>query len=458
MREEADKNAFGGSGEKAVGETYHLVLARLGETQFLGYEGEGHEGEGTLRAILQQGVEVQEAREGQEVELVFDRTPFYGESGGQVGDTGRVVAHGGNAEAMVLDAQRPVSGLVVHKARMVKGALRVGDMAQLGVDVERRKAIRANHSATHLLHKALKCVLGDHVKQAGSVVAPESLRFDFSHFGPLTPGQIDEVEDLVNTWVRDNAEASTRLMKLDEARASGAVAMFGEKYGESVRVVSVHPESTELCGGTHVRRTGDIGLFKIATEAGIASGVRRVVALTGRGALAHVREEERELKKAAGLFKAQPRELTARVESTLKRMKELEKKAEEAAVRASSGSGTDLLDQAREINGVKVLATRVDPADAKVYRTLADQLRDRLQSGVVAIGGEKDGKALILVAATKDVVARGIRAGDLVREMAKVVGGNGGGKPDLAQAGGNDPAQLPAAFEKLMELVGSASA
>jgi len=460
MREEADKNAFAGSGEKAVGEAWHGVLARVGETVFLGYQGEGHEGEGSVRALVVDGIEVQEAQEGQQLDVVFDRSPFYGESGGQVGDTGRIVAHGGKTELLVLDAQRPVSGLVAHRARVVKGSLRVGDVAQLSVDVERRKAIRANHSATHLLHKALKRVLGDHVKQAGSVVAPEQLRFDFSHFGAMSPDQLDEVEDLVNTWIRDNTEATTRLMKLDEARASGAVAMFGEKYGEEVRVVSVHPESVELCGGTHVRRSGDIGLFKIASEAGIASGVRRVVALTARGALDFVRTEERELKRAAAALKAQPRELTARIEATQKRMKELEKKAEEAVLRASTGGagGADPLSQVQEVNGVKVIATRVDPADAKVFRTLADQLRDKLQSGIVAIGGEKDGKALILVAATRDMAARGLKAGDLVGEMAKEIGGRGGGKPDLAQAGGTEPANLARAFERLIELVGSAKA
>ncbi len=458
MEEEAEKSRFGGSGEKAVGAVYHQLLGELGETTFLGYEGEGHEGEGSVRAILKGGTRVEMAKPGEEVELVLDRTPFYGESGGQVGDTGHVVAHGGKAEALVLDAQRPVSGLIVHKARMVKGELRVGDMVQASVDGERRKAIRANHSATHLLHRALKVVLGDHVKQAGSVVAPDTLRFDFSHFGAMTPEQLDRVEDLVNTWIRDNAEAQTRAMPIEEAKRSGAVAMFGEKYGDVVRVVTVHPQTTELCGGTHVRRSGDIGLFKLVSEAGVASGVRRINALTGAGALQYVRESERELRRAASLLKAQPKELSARIEATQKRMKELERKAEQAAVRATTGAAQDPLELAREVNGVKVLTTRVDPADPAVFRTLADQLRDRMRSGVVAIGGEKDGKALILVAATPDVVARGIRAGDLVREMAGVVGGKGGGKPDMAQAGGSEPAKISAAFDKLIELVESAKA
>jgi alanyl-tRNA synthetase len=443
------------SDAKAIGDIYLKLAERLGTTEFLGYEGEGHEGEGSVRAIVKDGQEVAQATAGEKVELVLDRTPFYGESGGQIGDTGRITGHGGKAVAQVLDAQRPVPGLVVHSVEVKEGTFKPGDMVQAAVDGERRKAIRANHSATHLMHKALKMVLGDHVKQAGSVVAPDYLRFDYSHFAVPTPEQLDQVEDLVNGWIRENAESQTRIMKLDEAKKSGAVAMFGEKYGETVRVVTVHPQSTELCGGTHVRRSGDIGLFKIISESGIASGVRRVTAVTGMGALQYVRETERELRKAADVLKTSPKELVKRVEATQKRVKELEKKVEEVAVKAQTASSKDLLDQARDVNGLKVLATRVDPADDKVFRGLADQLRDRIRSGVVAIGGEKDGKALILVAATKDVVAKGISAGDLVREMAKEVGGKGGGKADMAQAGGPDASKLGVALDKLYELVKS---
>jgi alanyl-tRNA synthetase len=439
--------------EKAVGDIYLKLVEKLGPSEFLGYEGEGHEGEGSVRAIVKDGQEVAQASAGDTVELVLDRTPFYGESGGQMGDTGRIQGHGGKAVAQVLDAQRPVQGLIVHKVEVKQGTFKPGDMVQAGVDGERRKAIRANHSATHLMHKALKMVLGDHVKQAGSVVAPDYLRFDYSHFAVPTPEQLEQVEDLVNGWIRENAESQTRIMKLDEAKKSGAVAMFGEKYGETVRVVTVHPQSTELCGGTHVRRSGDIGLFKILSEGGIASGVRRVTAVTGAGALQYLRETERELRKAADLLKTTPKELSKRVEATQKRVKELEKKVEEVAVKAQTASSKDLLEQAREVNGIKVLATRVDPADDKVFRGMADQLRDRIHSGVIAIAGEKDGKALILVAATKDLVARGFSAGDFVREMAKEVGGKGGGKADMAQAGGPDPSKLPAALDKIYELV-----
>ncbi|PTL78566.1 alanine--tRNA ligase [Vitiosangium sp. GDMCC 1.1324] len=452
-KEEAEKGDEFSTKDKAIGAVYHQLLERLGPSEFLGYEGVGHEGEGSVRAIIKNGIELASASAGDEVELVLDRTPFYGESGGQVGDTGRIVGHGGKAVAEVRDAQRPVQGLIVHQVKVTQGSIKAGDMVQAGVDGERRSSIRANHSATHLLHKALKMVLGEHVKQAGSVVAPDYLRFDFSHFSPMTHEQQEQVEDLVNGWVRENSEAQTRVMNLEDAKKSGAVAMFGEKYGETVRVVTVHPQSTELCGGTHVRRSGDIGLFKIVTESGVASGVRRITAVTGTGALQYVRETERELKKVAELLKTSPKDLVKRVEATQKRVKELEKKVEEVAVKAQAGSSKDLLEQARDINGIKVLATRMDPADPNVYRGLADQLRDRIKSGVVLIGGEKDGKVVLLVAATKDVVARGIHAGNLLKELAKEVNGRGGGKPDLAQGGGEDPSRIPAAFDKLYELV-----
>ncbi len=453
MEAQRQRGTFGGSGEKAVADLWPALHGRLGDTVFLGYEGEGHEGEGTIVALVKDGREVPELRTGDTGEVLSDRTPFYGESGGQVGDTGGIVGHGGKAEAQVVDTKRPVPGLVVHEAQVTSGTLRVGDMVQLSVDGERRNAIRANHSATHLLHRALKIVLGEHVKQAGSVVAPDYLRFDYSHFSPPTPEQLEQVEDMVNRWILENEDAETRVMALDEAKKAGAVALFGEKYGERVRVVSVHPQSTELCGGTHVRRTGDIGLFKITSEGGIASGVRRIVALTGLGAVAWVRELEHEVRRAAELLRTSPKELVRRVEATQKRVKELEKEVETAARRASAASSKDVLSEAREVNGVKVLAHRVDPADAKAYRALADQFRDKLQSGVVVVWGEKDGKGLVLVGATKDIVARGFSAAEAIREVARVAGGSGGGKPDLAQAGGADPALLGAAVEKLVASV-----
>ncbi|MGO9066954.1 MAG: alanine--tRNA ligase [Myxococcaceae bacterium] len=455
METEREKASFGGSGDRAIADLWPQLLARLGkDTEFLGYQGAGEVGDGHIVALVSEGREVQEATAPAKVEMVTDRTPFYGESGGQVGDTGRVERSGGGARGSVLDAQRPVPGLVSHHLQLETGTLRIGDGVHLVVDGERRNAIRRNHSATHLLHRALKLVLGDHVKQAGSVVAPEYLRFDYAHFQAPTSAELERVEDLVNGWIRDNADAATQVMALDEAKAAGAVALFGEKYGDRVRVVSVHPESTELCGGTHVRRSGDIGLFKITGESSIASGVRRIVALTGTGALSWVRDLEHEVRRAAELLRTSPKELVKRVEATQKRLKELEREVETVGLQASSGTG-DPLAQVREVNGIKVLATRVEPADAKRYRGLADQYRDRLKSGVVVVWGEKDGKGLVLVAATKDLVAKGLSAGDLVREVARETGGAGGGKADLAQAGGADPSLMAAAVEHLVARVGA---
>ena len=460
MDEQRAKGEFGGSGQKAVGDLYHRLLSQLGETVFLGYDGSGHQGQGSLRAILKNGAEVDSAQAGDSVELIFDRTPFYGESGGQVGDTGRILGSGGKVEVAISDAQRPIPGLVIHHGKVTQGQLKVGDTLDLSVDGERRDAIRANHSATHLVHRALKIVLGDHVKQAGSVVAPDALRFDYTHFAAPSRDQLAQVEDLVNRWVRENSEAETRVMRLDEAKRSGAVALFGEKYGESVRVVSIHPQSTELCGGTHVRRSGDIGLFKLTSESSIASGVRRITAVTGEGALRYFRQVETDLLQAAEALRTSPRELVPRIDAAFKRIKELEKALDLAQLKLATGGGADGAEGAsgekvQEIKGVKVLTRSIASADAKILRALADSLRDKLQSGVVALAGSQEGKVLLLVATTKDVVAKGVHAGNLIREMAKEVGGSGGGKPDMAQAGGTDPSKIPAAMDRLLQLLGA---
>jgi len=450
---EAERNRNEGAlgSDKGIADVYMQLAGKHGDTKFLGYEGDGVTGTGRVLALVKGGHPVELAKAGDAVEVVLDQSPFYGESGGQVGDTGGMTGKGLRLE--VTDTQKPVGGLLVHKAKVVEGSVAVGDTLSLAVDKERRDRIRANHSATHLLHKALKVVLGDTVNQKGSVVSPDSLRFDFSHFSAMTPEQVERVEDLVNGWVRDNQGADTKVMGLADAKAAGAVALFGEKYGEKVRVVTVHPESTELCGGTHVRRSGDIGLFRITQESAIASGVRRIVALTGAAAVQHGRELERHLKRAADLYKAPPAELASRIETTQKRVKELEKKLEEARLNAQSGGGK-ASENVQDVNGIKVLTQRVDPADANLLRQLADRFKDQLKSGVVGLGGEtSDGKAIILVAATKDLVDKGFKAGDAVRVMAHELGGRGGGKADMAQAGGADPSKIPQAFQKLLEHV-----
>ncbi len=445
-RERASSGALGH--EKGIADIYMKLSGELGETKFLGYESET--GTGTLVAILGKSGQVSSAKSGDSVELVFDRTPFYGESGGQVGDKGVISSK--TAQLTVTDTQKPAGALFVHHATITSGAITVGESFELKVDSARRNQIRANHSATHLLHKALKVVLGETVNQKGSIVAPDYLRFDFSHFSAVSSEELDRVEDLVNGWIRDNDEAQTRVMGLAEAKAAGAVALFGEKYGDQVRVVSVHHESTELCGGTHVHRSGDIGAFKITQEASVAAGVRRVVALTGAAAFNHLRDQEKQLKRAADLFKAPPAELVKRIEAVQKRAKDLERKVEEVTLNAQSGAGK--AEQVQEINGIKVLTQRVDPAEANMLGQLAERYKDQLKSVVVALGGEtSDGKALIVVAATDDLVEKGFKAGDAIRAMAPEIGGKGGGKPKFAQAGGTDPSKIPQAFEKLIAMV-----
>jgi len=412
------------SSEKALSD----IWLKQPETRFLGYE--SLTGTGTVIAV-----------DGSD--FAVDQTPFYGESGGQVGDTG--TANG----LRVVDTKKE-GGVIIH--RLKEGAFKVGDKVELEVDGERRDMIRANHSATHLLHKALRVVLGEEVKQKGSVVAPDYLRFDYSCFKQPTPEQLDQVEDLVNKWIRENKGADTKLMKIDDARKSGAVMLFGEKYGEQVRVVTVHPESTELCGGTHVKASGDIGLLKITSESSIASGTRRITALTGVGALQYVRELQRDLDGAAAVLKAPRAELSKRIEAAQKRIKELEKKLEEIQLKGTSAKQNG--ESVREVNGIKVLTQQMDTADAALMRKMADRLRDQLKSGVVGLGGPTaDGKAFVLVAATKDLVEKGLKAGDLVKQLAAEIGGSGGGKPDMAQLGGPDPSKVPQALARLYELV-----
>jgi len=448
LQEQRDRSEFAGSGEAAVGAIYTELRGQHGDTQFLGYE--TLTGQGVVRALLKGGRRVDRAATGDEVEIVTDRTPFYGEAGGQVGDSGWASSPGGKLE--VLDAQKPAGGLIVHRAKITAGSLAVGESIDLEVDEARRNRTRANHSATHLLHWALKEVLGPHVKQAGSVVHPDYLRFDYSHYQALGADQINVIERLVNAEVRRNAATRTEELDLAAARQSGAVALFGEKYGDRVRVIQMGPNSRELCGGTHVARTGDIGLIKIISEGSIASGVRRIAALTGEAALAHVQDEEGAIRKAAELLKGSPKELVTRVEVASRHLKELEQELVAEKRRSASARSGDMLQAARVVNGVKVLATHVEVPEPQAMRELADKLRDKLGSGIVVLGGVKDGKALLLVAVTQDLIGR-YKAGDLVRELAKEVGGGGGGKAEMAQAGGPDASKLARALERVYELM-----
>ena len=449
MELQRSRTGFSGSGETAVHEVYWQLAKALPPTAFVGYEALSCEAQ--VLAILKDNQPVANATAPDNVDVVFQQTPFYGESGGQVGDEGFLESP--CAAGLVSEAKRPSPSLVVHPVALSRGTLTTGDRVKLQVNAPLRKATQANHSATHLMHKALKTVLGGHVKQAGSLVSPEGLRFDYMHFAAPEPAQLEAVEDCVNRWICDNEATQVQHMPLAQAKAEGAVALFGEKYGEEVRVVSVHPESKELCGGTHAQRTGDIGLFKITAESSIASGVRRIQALTGAKAFAWLREAENELKRAADIAKAPPRELSARMLQLNKRMKEVEKRLEMSLV-ASQISPEEANTTHRDIAGIRLFAKNVGTVSPKTLRSLADKYRETLKSGLVALTGTTpDNKGLVLLAATPDLVAKGIKAAELIKGVAEAIGGTGGGKADLAQAGAADASRLGAGMERLEGLL-----
>jgi alanyl-tRNA synthetase len=383
------------------------------------------------------------------VEVTVAVTPFYAESGGQVGDAGVIRSAQGTLE--VEDTQRPVEGVVVHQGRVTLGTLRVGEAVELEVDAARRAATVRNHSGTHLLHWALRRVLGPQVTQAGSLVAPDRLRFDFSFDRALGDDEIRAIEDLVNGLVLQNLPAQVEQKPYATALEQGAIAMFAEKYGDVVRVVRFGP-STELCGGTHARATGDVGMLRITGQSAIGAGVRRLEAQTGLGALEHARRESRALRAAAEVLRTSPAELAERVTRLLEREKELGRELEKLRAQLRSGGTADPLRQAREVAGVRVIAAEVEGADPKELRALVDELKQRLRSGVVLVGTRHKGKAALALGVTPDLVSR-FRAGDLVKQLAEVVGGTGGGRPDFAQAGGPEADRLPEALERLDSLL-----
>jgi alanyl-tRNA synthetase len=440
-----EKSKFSGSDQEAVAGDIKAVANEIGATKFLGYEGRGTTGTGVVRAMLVAGKRVDAAPKGTKVQLVFDQTPFYGESGGQIGDTGEVRAK--DAVVRVDDTKKPAGDVHVLIGEVTEGTMRLGDEVIFTVDDDRRERIRANHSATHLLHHALKHVLGNHVAQKGSLVAPDRLRFDFTHFSPMTEEQKREVEDIVNSEIRKNIDTKVEVLPIDEAKQRGAVAMFGEKYGDKVRVVSIGGESIEFCGGTHVRRAGDIGLFKILSEAGVAQGVRRIEAVTGAGAIDSMRKLEDELLKVSRATKAQSLfDAAAKAQALAAAATTLEKEIDKLKQRiASGGGGRDLLAEAVTIKGIKVLAAAVEVDDAKVLRDTGDQLRDKLGSGVVVLMGTGGAEVKLVAMVTKDLVGK-VQAGKLLGEVAAQLGGRAGGKPEMAQGGGKDAAAVPQAL------------
>jgi len=422
------------------------LAGRVGTTKFIGYD--CLESDSLLQAILKGDRLVKEAAEGDEVELVLDVTPFYAEGGGQVGDRGLLLGHDGQVE--ITETTRPAPTVILHKGTVTKGRIREGEALHMTVNATTRQDAQRNHTATHLLHAALRDLLGPHVKQYGSLVGPNRLRFDFAHFRPLSSRDVDEIETVVNNEVRKNERVATEVMSIQDAVAKGALAFFGDKYGEQVRVVTVESFSKELCGGTHCRQTGDIGLFRLVSETGVAAGVRRIEAQTGSGALAKMKQLETDIRELSDLLKVGQSELVAKARKVMTQLKDKERELEEVKLKMAGGSAAEAM--AKTIAGVQVHVQRTDGLDVNGMRALADQLRDKLKSGVVALGAANDGKVSLLVVVTKDLIAR-LKAGDIIKEMAAEVGGTGGGRPEMAQAGGKDPARLDIALEKVFGLV-----
>lgn len=447
------RKSWKGSGETAVDLSYLALSQTLPPTEFIGYE--TLEGDVEVLDILKDKTLVETASEGDEIELVFDKTPFYAESGGQVGDRGifRVTEpEGSQVEVVILDTQKPLSQIFIHKGKVKKGTLHKGQRGKALVDPDSRQRTALNHTATHLLHATLKAVLGDHVKQAGSLVAPDRLRFDFSHFSDLEYREFYRIEEMVNHYIRANIPVKTFVTSLDDALRRGAVAMFGEKYGDQVRVIQVGDFSMELCGGTHVKASGDIGLFKLVNESSIAAGVRRIEALTGSGALEYIQRETERLRSISLLLKTAPPDLVPRLEKLLAASREYEREIEQLKTRLASTRIDDLLDSSREIKGVKVISAQVDDLDTKGLRSLADAIKNRLKSGIVVLGTVEDSKVSLITAVTRDLIDR-YHAGTIAKEVARIVDGSGGGRPDMAQAGGKNPAKLKEALEKVFEIV-----
>lgn len=433
------------------GALYKALREEIGETNFVGYD--SLETRASVQGIIREGERVKSAQAGEEVEIILDVTPCYAESGGQVGDHGRLTAPG--LEVEIYEVTRPVENLIVHRGRVVNGILREHDSVTAEVDITRRTATCRNHSATHLLHRALKMILGDHVNQAGSLVEPERLRFDFTHYTAIAADEIKKVEEIVNNSVLKDLDIEIFETSVDEARAMGAAALFGEKYGERVRVVRMGDFSLELCGGTHLRNTAEVGLFKLVGESSVGAGLRRVEAVTGEGALRFVNAREEQLAEIARLVKAAPHEVVRRVEGLLENNRELEAENEALQARLARYQVQDLTSRVKLVKGIKVLAGQAAAPDMDSLRGMVDLLRDKIESGVIILGSTAGDKVNLVAAVTKDLLGRGLHAGKLVKEVAAIVGGGGGGRPEMAQAGGKDPSRLGEAVEKAYQVVES---
>jgi alanyl-tRNA synthetase len=425
----------------AFGMDYNSLVKVDVATEFLGYQ--ATTAQAKVVALYKDGQAVEQLHEGDEGVVVLDRTPFYAESGGQIGDAGYLQA--ADVRFDVRDTTK-TAGAFLHHGVVATGALRVGAEVEAQVDAEVQHATSLNHSATHLLHAALRQVLGDHVQQKGSLVDSQRLRFDFSHFEAVKPEQLKALEDIVNREVRKNSEVQTEETDIETAKRKGAMALFGEKYGDSVRVLSMGGDfSVELCGGIHAKRTGDISLFKIISEGGVASGVRRIEAITGAAALAYLNAAEEQVKEAAQLVKGNRDNLIDKLAAVLERNRQLEKQLEQLQAKAASAAGDDLSNAAVEVKGAKVLAARLDGQDGKALLALVDQLKNKLGHAVILLGSEHEGKVVLVAGVTKDLSGQ-LKAGDLMKQAAAAVGGKGGGRPDMAQGGGVDVAALDSAL------------
>lgn len=431
------------------GHLFKQLREELGETNFVGYQ--------TLAAragvlgILRDGQRLQSAEAGEEIAFILDVTPCYAESGGQVGDHGRLTAP--DLDVEIYEVTRPVENLIVHRGRVTKGVLREHDQVTVEVDTAWRAAVCRNHSATHLLHKALKMVLGEHVNQAGSLVEPGRLRFDFTHYTAPVADELKKIEEIVNDSVLNDLPIDIFETSVDEAREMGAAALFGEKYGERVRVVRMGDFSLELCGGTHLKNTAGVGLFKLVAESSVGAGLRRIEAVTGKAALQYVHDREEQLARIAGLVKAAPHEIVRRVEGLLNSNRELEAENETLQARLAKYQVHDLLNSVKTVKGIKVLAGQAAAPDMDSLRGMVDLLRDKVGSGVIVLGSANGDKVSLVAAVSKDLLKSGLHAGKLIKEVAAVVGGGGGGRPEMAQAGGKDPSRLNEAVEKVCQVV-----
>jgi len=451
MQDQKERARASWKGGALAAETavYQSIKNREGATHFAGHD--YVEINADVVAIIKAGKEIREAGEGDEVEIVLDKTPFYAESGGQVGDCGMFVSDDVNAE--ILDTYKLLDNLFVHKARIARGKLKNGNMVTARVDVGKRKATARHHTATHILHNVLRRVLGNHVKQAGSLVDPDRLRFDFSHFKAIDKRELDRIEELVNEEVLANHPVCTSIKSYEEVRKSDVIALFDEKYGETVRVVTVGGFSKELCGGTHVERTGEIGLFKIVAESSVAAGVRRIEAVCGMNAYAFVKNEEGVISELSQYLKAAPQEIMGRVQKLMEENRGMAKEKESAGKKEIASKLDDIVSQAVEVKGNKVLSFLMEEVSLDVLREIADALKLKLKNGVIVLGSVKEGKVSLVCALTENLVQGGLSAVDIVKKTAAIVGGSGGGRKDMANAGGKDPSKMKEAIGAVPQIV-----